>query len=95
MNSNAIPKSIQKTQNGGSKKKLYLAAVAALSFAMATGMACGYSASATADMKRSSSPVRPDAGQIAWIGSIMALGAVLGGIVAGNYSISPLIREKN
>ncbi|XP_015912675.1 facilitated trehalose transporter Tret1 [Parasteatoda tepidariorum] len=62
--------------------KMYLAAIAALSFAMATGMVCGYSASATADMQRSSSPLRPDNGQVAWIGSIIALGAVLGGIVA-------------
>ncbi|GIY14315.1 facilitated trehalose transporter Tret1 [Caerostris darwini] len=62
---------------------MYLAAVAALSFAVAAGMVCGYSASATADMKRKSSPVRPDPEEIAWIGSIMALGAVLGGIVAG------------
>lgn len=65
--------------------KVYLAAVAALTFALATGMACGYSSSATADMKRTNSPLRPDQNQVAWIGSIMALGAVLGGIIA-SYS---------
>ncbi|KAG8186822.1 hypothetical protein JTE90_020500 [Oedothorax gibbosus] len=74
---------ITKPAANGAKKKMYLAAIAALSYAMAAGMVCGYSASATANMKRSSSPVRPDAGEIAWIGSIMALGAVLGGLLAG------------
>ncbi|KAF8785554.1 Facilitated trehalose transporter Tret1 like protein [Argiope bruennichi] len=63
-------------------RKMYLAALAALSFAVAVGMVCGYSASATADMKRKSSPVRPSLEETAWIGSIMALGAVLGGIIA-------------
>ncbi|GBM51383.1 Facilitated trehalose transporter Tret1 [Araneus ventricosus] len=69
-----------KSKNGF--RKMYLAAVAALSFAIAAGMVCGYSASATANMKRKSSPVRPSLEETAWIGSIMALGAVLGGIVA-------------
>ncbi|GFU72043.1 facilitated trehalose transporter Tret1 [Trichonephila clavipes] len=82
MQANTDPKAQQEKPRHGFRK-MYLAAIAALSFAVATGMVCGYSASATADMKRKTSPVKPDAGQIAWIGSIMALGAVFGGIVAG------------
>ncbi|GFQ99587.1 facilitated trehalose transporter Tret1 [Trichonephila clavata] len=84
MQVNADPKTQQEKPRHGFRK-MYLAAIAALSFAVATGMVCGYSASATADMKRKTSPVKPDAGQIAWIGSIMALGAVFGGIVAGEW----------
>lgn len=76
--SNSLP---TKSKNG--VRKMYFAAAAALSFAAAMGMACGYSASATADMKRKSSPVHPNEDQETWIGSILALGALIGGIFAG------------
>lgn len=64
-------------------RKMYFAAGAALSYATAMGMACGYSAPATADMARQNSPVHPNKEEVAWIGSILALGALIGGIIAG------------
>lgn len=64
-------------------RKMYFAALAALSFATAMGMACGYSASATADMGLKNSRVHPSKEEIAWIGSILALGALTGGLFAG------------
>lgn len=81
MDTNSEQNVVKVKKNG--VRKMYFAAIAALMFAVAMGMACGYSASATADMSRKNSAVHPDKQEIAWVGSILALGALIGGVLAG------------
>ncbi|GFT94543.1 hypothetical protein NPIL_96131 [Nephila pilipes] len=65
-------------------RKMYFAAFSALLMAVAMGIAVGYSAPATYDMTtRPLSPIQPTKDDITWIGSVLAIGAVSGGLLAG------------
>ncbi|KFM78755.1 Facilitated trehalose transporter Tret1, partial [Stegodyphus mimosarum] len=65
-------------------RKMYLAAFTSLLMALAMGLATGYSSPATYDMTtRPGSPVQPSKDAVSWIGSTLALGAMLGGVCAG------------
>ncbi|KAG8181509.1 hypothetical protein JTE90_018746 [Oedothorax gibbosus] len=65
-------------------RKMYLAAVSALLMAVVMGITTGYSAPATYDMTtRNSSSIKPSKNSVTWIGSVLALGAMCGGLFAG------------
>lgn len=65
-------------------RKMYFAAFSALLMAVAMGIAVGYSAPATYDMTtRPQSPIKPTKDDITWIGSVLAIGAMTGGLLAG------------
>ncbi|XP_055927010.1 solute carrier family 2, facilitated glucose transporter member 8-like [Argiope bruennichi] len=65
-------------------RKMYFASFSALLMAVAMGIAVGYSAPATYDMKnRKSSSIKPTNDDITWIGSALAIGAMTGGLIAG------------
>lgn len=67
-------------------RPMYLSALSCLLMAVSMGLATGYSAPATYDMEfRNSSIVKPNKSQITWIGSMLALGAMIGGLLAGLY----------
>lgn len=66
---------------------MYIAAFASLILAIPMGLAVGYSAPATYDMEfRANSMVKPTKSEITWIGSMLAVGATIGGIFAGKYT---------
>ncbi|XP_054716952.1 facilitated trehalose transporter Tret1-like [Uloborus diversus] len=65
-------------------KKLTFAASAPLMNAVSVGIASTYSSTATEGMK--SSYLHPNDDQVSWIGSLLPLSAILGGIVAGYFS---------
>lgn len=65
-------------------RKMYFAALSCLLLALSMGLATGYSAPATYDMQfRPDSSLKPTEDEVTWIGSILALGAMIGGLVAG------------
>ncbi|XP_042896983.1 facilitated trehalose transporter Tret1 [Parasteatoda tepidariorum] len=63
-------------------RKMYLAAFVVLLFAVCMGMTATYSATATVDMGKPHSTIKPDDEEISWIGSLMAIGALFGGFAA-------------
>lgn len=66
--------------------KFVLAATAALVNAITVGIVSSYSSTAVESMK--SGPLNPSNIEISWIGSTVPLGAIFGGLIAGElYSI--------
>lgn len=62
--------------------KFALAATAALVNAITVGIVCCYSSTAVESMK--TGPLNPTNIEISWIGSTVPLGAIFGGLIAGN-----------
>ncbi|KAF8785553.1 facilitated trehalose transporter Tret1-2 homolog [Argiope bruennichi] len=73
-------------------RKMFVAALIVLLFAINMGITATYSATATTDMEKPSSPIHPDGDQVTWIGSLMAIGALIGG-TAGGYLTNSLGRK--
>lgn len=63
------------------RSKMFLAAFAAYMGSIAMGAVLGYSSPALHDMEKD--PNHPNDSQGAWIGSIMTVGALFGGVLAG------------
>lgn len=65
-------------------RKMYFAALAALSLYLSLGLCTGYSSQATNDMEhRKNSVIHPSQEEISWISSIVTLGLIAGSIFAG------------
>ncbi|CAL1261333.1 unnamed protein product [Larinioides sclopetarius] len=73
-------------------RKMFLAAIIVLLFAVNMGMTATYSATATIDMEKPTSSIHPNEDQVTWIGSLMAIGALIGG-TAGGYFTNSLGRK--
>lgn len=73
-------------------RKMYLAALAVLMFAVCMGVTGTYSATATADMVKPHSSIHPSKDEVTSIGSLMAVGALIGG-TAGGYFANSLGRK--
>ncbi|XP_015918280.1 facilitated trehalose transporter Tret1 [Parasteatoda tepidariorum] len=65
-------------------RKVFLVASAALMNAVTVGIASTYSSAATENMKNGK--LNPSDVEVSWIGSILPLGAILGGLIAGYLS---------
>lgn len=67
-------------------RKMWLAAFTSLLLCFTKGLSKGYSAPATYDMRhRTGSVIKPTEKEVMWIGSIMALGIVLGSLISGKH----------
>lgn len=81
--------SMEKVNHVGNKKscgirKMWLVAVSSYLLCFTCGLAKSYSAPAVYDMQhRDNSVVKPTEKEVMWIGSIMALGGVLGSLISG------------
>ncbi|GFU72032.1 facilitated trehalose transporter Tret1 [Trichonephila clavipes] len=64
-------------------RKMYVAALVVLMFPVCMGITATYSATATMDMKKVHSSIHPTSDQVTWIGSLMAIGALIGGTAGG------------
>lgn len=65
-------------------RKMWLAAFASLLIAMSLGLVSGFSAPATYDMQnRPTSVINPTDKEVMWIGSILAVGLIIGSLIAG------------
>ncbi|GBM51379.1 Facilitated trehalose transporter Tret1 [Araneus ventricosus] len=73
-------------------RKMFLAAFIVLLFAINMGITATYSATATIDMEKPTSSIHPNEDQETWIGSLMAIGALIGG-TAGGYFTNSLGRK--
>lgn len=71
---------------GKNFKKMYVAALVVLMFAICMGVTATYSATATMDMQKPHSSIHPSPDEVTWIGSLMAVGALVGGGAAGTTS---------
>ena len=71
-------------------RKMWFAAFASLLLCFTKGLAKGYSAPATYDMRHTTSCViKPTEKDVMWIGSIMALGIVVGSLISGKHFFYP------
>lgn len=73
-------------------RRMYIAALAVLMFPICMGITATYSATATIDMKKPHSSIHPNSDEVTWIGSLMAIGALIGG-TAGGYFTNSLGRK--
>ncbi|GIY14318.1 facilitated trehalose transporter Tret1 [Caerostris darwini] len=73
-------------------RKMYLAALIVLTFAINMGITATYSATATVDMQKNKASIDPTDDEVTWIGSLMAIGALVGG-TAGGYFTNVLGRK--
>ncbi|GFY46659.1 facilitated trehalose transporter Tret1 [Trichonephila inaurata madagascariensis] len=69
-------------------RKMYVAALVVLMFPVCMGITATYSATATMDMKKAHSSIHPTSDQVTWIGSLMAIGALMGGTAGGYFTNS-------
>ncbi|GIZ05095.1 facilitated trehalose transporter Tret1 [Caerostris extrusa] len=74
------------------KNSMYLAALIVLTFAINMGITATYSATATVDMQKNKASIDPTDDEVTWIGSLMAIGALVGG-TAGGYFTNVLGRK--
>lgn len=63
--------------------RMYVAALVVLLFAVCMGITGTWSATATMDMKKKHSSLHPSPDEVTWIGSLMTVGALVGGGAAG------------
>lgn len=75
-------------------RKMYLAALVVLLFAVCMGVTGTYSATATADMKKPHSSIHPTEDEISWIASLMAVGALIGGTAGGKLDLVMMLIVK-
>ncbi|XP_035221352.1 facilitated trehalose transporter Tret1-like isoform X2 [Stegodyphus dumicola] len=73
-------------------RNMYLSALVVLLFAICMGVTATYTATATEDMKKKHSSIHPSSDDVTWIGSLMAVGALIGGS-AGGYFTNTLGRK--
>lgn len=64
-------------------RKMYVAALVVLVFAICMGVTASYSATATADMEKPHSSVQPTKDEISLISSLVTVGALFGGTAGG------------
>ncbi|KAG8198778.1 hypothetical protein JTE90_007088 [Oedothorax gibbosus] len=68
--------------------RMYLAALVVLLFAVCMGITGTWSATATMDMQKRHSSIHPSPDEVTWIGSLMTIGALIGGGAAGYFTNS-------
>ena len=76
------PEAVKKTRKGSLLPQIMASLVLAIA-AMIEGYSSGYTSPALASMKHENSSIPIDSHQASWVGSLMPLNALIGGIVGG------------